>query len=359
MFPRICIALLLGGLAAFVSACSNAGNRTALPSFSAQESSASAAHALRGVKIREFPDLLQTSSSGYFPLGIASGPDNSLWVIDDIDLDFGQGAVIKIATTGKLRHAYYYPGTSSGAAFVDITVGPDGALWMTDDNNEQIIRLTTKGVYSKFPLDVSPISIATGPDKAIWFTGQSLTGVGYEVGRLTTKGHVTIYSLSQQTWDIAAGPDGALWFTEIYGPPGIGRITTSGKITEYTRGITGVPDAIAAGPDGAVWFTEDASGGGRIGRITTSGSVTEYSQGISPMENPNGIAPGPDGAMWFTETLLPYAAAKIGRISMQGKINEYSRGLNPQSGPSDITAGPDGRMWFVETKTDETGRLTI
>jgi virginiamycin B lyase len=31
---------------------------------------------------------------------------------------------------------------------------------------------------------------------------------------------------------MVAGPDGALWFTEIHGNQ-IGRITTSGQITEY------------------------------------------------------------------------------------------------------------------------------
>lgn len=351
MIQRLSAGLAVAAFAVTAAGCSTPGNGTT-PSPGASGLTLPDAGKNR-VKIREFADLPQYSSSGYFPLGIASGPDNLLWVIDDIDLDFGEGAVVSIATSGKQHHVYYYPGTSSGAAFVDITVGPDGALWMTEDNNEQIVRLTTQGVYSEFPLPVDPIDIATGPDKAIWFTAQAHSG-GNRVGRLTTNNQITIYSPPQEAWDITAGPDGALWFTEPYAP-GIGRITTHGKITEYTKGITGAPLSIAAGPDGALWFTE----GGRIGRITTSGSVTEYARGITPGEESNGIAAGPDGAMWFTEGARPYAAAKIGRISMQGKIHEYSRGLNPQSGPSDIVAGPDGRMWFVETNADKTGRVTL
>ena len=100
--------------------------------------------------------------------------------------------------------------------------------------------------------------------------------------------------------DITVGPDGALWFTQK-SKNAIGRITTAGKITEYTQGISAGADltSIAPGPDGALWFTEMS--GGRIGRITTKGSVTEYASGITEGEQPVGIAAGPDGAMWFTE----------------------------------------------------------
>ncbi len=44
---------------------------------------------------------------------------------------------------------------------------------------------------------------------------------------------------------IAAGPDGAMWFTES-DRPGIGRISTSGVITEYRLGAGFTPYGIAA-----------------------------------------------------------------------------------------------------------------
>ena len=111
---------------------------------------------------------------------------------------------------------------------------------------------------------------------------------------------------------IVAGPDGALWFTNP-GNNSIGRITTAGKVKNYTgtgikhpsehrgrsrRGAvvhrlqeldradhhrgngdhytgSGIrhPWGIAAGPDGALWFTND--GNDSIGRITTAGTVTQ------------------------------------------------------------------------------------
>jgi virginiamycin B lyase len=101
--------------------------------------------------------------------------------------------------------------------------------------------------------------------------------------------------------------------------------------------------------------------GGRIGRITTDGKVTEYSRGITPTEEPVDLAAGPDGAMWFTEFesygSYQIRASKIGRIAMNGKIHEYSRGIDSNAEPTTITQGPDGNMWFVETFADKTGRV--
>ena len=73
---------------------------------------------------------------------------------------------------------------------------------------------------------------------------------------------------------IVTGPDGALWFTEP-GANKIGRITTTGVITEFLVGGIGTFYGwITVGPDGALWFTELAAN--KIGRITTLGVVSEF-----------------------------------------------------------------------------------
>ena len=73
-------------------------------------------------------------------------------------------------------------------------------------------------------------------------------------------------------------------------------------ITEYPV-PSGLPQFITAGPDGNLWFTELFS---RIGRITTSGVITEFP--VPTAGNPNGITAGPDGNLWFAD----YGADKIG-----------------------------------------------
>jgi virginiamycin B lyase len=311
-------------------------------------------------KIREFDDLLGQSYP-YSPSAIASGPKRDLWVTDDVDPDYGESAVVQLATSCARRNVFYYSGVlSQGSSFADITQGPDGALWITDTDNHQILRMATDGTYTGFPLGSSgdyPLGIAAGPDGALWFVVTSHAGAP-AVGRITTSGTITSFSSGitpgAYLQDIAVGPDGAMWFTET-NTDKIGRINMRGKVTEYSNGITSgaQPYSITAGPDKAVWFTEFA--GGRIGRITTKGRVTEYSKGITPTQEPWGIAAGPDKALWFTE-IGP--AAKIGRITSAGSIREYS-GFNQYSGPTDIIAGHDGNMWFVETISDELARVRL
>jgi virginiamycin B lyase len=356
-------ALGLSGLLTFAWGCSGGGNVPSTPP-SLSQSAASAAR--EQIKIREFSDLPNCPSSclsNYFPSAITKGPDGALWVTDDIDQDAGSDAIARITTSGKHTATFYYQNYVS-PSLADIVTGPDGALWITDSGDGLILRMTTNGTFTPYTLNsAGPEGIVSGPDRALWFVENYYRGAS--VGRITTSGQITLFtkgiSSGAALQDITVGPDGALWFTETIGDR-IGRITKRGKITEYSAGITpgSRPYSIAAGPDGALWFTEIA--GGRIGRITTAGKVTEYSQGITPTEGPVDLAAGSDGAMWFTEyeSLRSYqvAASKIGRVTMSGKITEFSK-IDPTSAPTTIVQGPDGNMWFVEMDTDRSGRVTL
>jgi streptogramin lyase len=132
----------------------------------------------------------------------------------------------------------------------------------------------------------------------------------------------------------------------------IGRITTTGSVTEYSLPITGDtrPLRITPGPDGALWFSEYL--GNKIGRITTNGVITEY-----PTFGAYGITVGSDGALWFCE---PFAN-RVGRITVAGVFVDYPvpTGGPLGSGPVQITAGPDGALWFTETIAGKIGRITV
>jgi streptogramin lyase len=121
---------------------------------------------------------------------------------------------------------------------------------------------------------------------------------------------------------ITAGPDGALWFTELHRNR-IGRITTTGVITEYTVPTANSgPGAITVGPDGALWFTEIL--GFKIGRLTPAGVFTEYPLPVhSPQQYPYSITTGPDGALWFALSALGNYYGNIGRITTTGTITTY------------------------------------
>src|SRR5262249_19453363 len=69
-----------------------------------------------------------------------------------------------------------------------------------------------------------------------------------------------------------------------------------GQVIEFPLASNRLPYKLTSGPDGAIWFSE----ADRIGRITTSGVVTDHAVGM--VNSPHGIATGPDGALWIAES---------------------------------------------------------
>jgi virginiamycin B lyase len=283
---------------------------------------------------------VQTANS--IPQGITLGPDRILWFTES-----GANKIAHFSGSGPITE-YAVPTPSSGPN--SITLGPDGALWFTEWDGNKIGRITTAGAIIEFDLptaNADPYGITVGPDGALWFV-EVQPNVS-RVGRITTSGVITEYPVSTPNsggpplgnnfgplW-IASGPDGALWFTDYEGDY-IGRITTSGSVTEYpVPTADSAPGIITAGPDGALWFTENA--GDKIGRITTTGAFTEYPL-ATPGSEPFGIVTGPDGALWFVEQ----AGDQIGRITTRGVITEFPGAGNK---PELITSGPDHDLWFT------------
>ena len=299
-----------------------------------------------------------------------------------------------------------------------ITRGSDGALWFTlygdSDGPGAIGRLTTAGAFTEYPTPFAPsfAGLAAGPDGALWFSAFAPDQFGnYYIGRMTTAGVVTQYLLPNHgpagakgrayptyVWDIVAGPDHAMWFPEFNsdqnGNSYIGRITTTGVITEYLLPTQyAAPTYITLGPDGALWFTGFFPSGRGIGRITTRGAVTWFSDPVNPSISYNDIATGPDGNLWLTDSaggsfiwrvttagtftkytipsggwpwritrgpgqdlLFTQQSPNIGRITTAGVITEYPI---PSGFTMGITMGPDRAVWFVNriTGADQIGRL--
>jgi streptogramin lyase len=225
-------------------------------------------------------------------------------------------------------------GVACGAAFT---------IAMMVDTRASAAAITT----ADFPIPTAnsnPVEITPGPDGNLWFTEQS----GNNIGRITTSGAITEFAAlttNSEPWGITAGPDGNLWFTERAGQ-NIGRITTQGVITEFViPNATNCSPDIVAGSDGNLWFTECNN----IGRITTGGVITEFPV---PTGGAAGIAAGPDGNVWFTET-----SNNIGLITPAGAITEFAV-PTASSVPWEIAAGPDGNLWFTERFGNKIGQIT-
>jgi streptogramin lyase len=217
----------------------------------------------------------------------------------------------------------------------------------------------------RLPQLVLPTSLVIGPDGYLWFTNATrLQGGTGSIDRITTGGTITTFSAGIQSGgkpsDIVVGPDNNLWFTvnsnESNGPAGIGRITPSGAITEYTSGLQSEshPEEIVSGADGSLWFTDHGGSGqvegehptaGQIGRITTSGTISEYGHYLSPNE----IIAGPDGNIWVTD-----GDHGLDRVTPSGQTTFFWLGLLEDEGLSGLVSGPGGSgIWLAGSGYDE------
>jgi streptogramin lyase len=192
----------------------------------------------------------------YTPMNIAKGPDDNLWVTaEDASFNTGFSEIVQISPSGTVQTFPTSTAAQTAKRYAyDITAGPDGRMWFTEGN--YIAAITTSGSMTEYPIPSGRSSnfITAGPDGNLWFT----ENYGNYIGKISVNGTVSEYAvptLFADPWMIAAGKDGALWFTESGGTGQIGRITTSGAITEYPiAGVSGNP-ALLAGADGNLWMT--------------------------------------------------------------------------------------------------------
>ena len=248
--------------------------------------------ALPALPPRSTPTRIASSITTYpvsgAPQEITMGPDGAMWFTT-----IQPAAIGRITMSGSVTE---YPVANSPHTMT-ITAGPDGALWYTTFNfatphgpaQATVNRMTTSGVVTASYLDPNPSAatdITTGPDGALWFA--SLTAAitpassGFysfdypSIERMTLAGVFNDYPLAETGLDgpegITTGPDGALWFTSQGHPGDIGRITTSGVITNCTSSALGIPSGITTGPDGAIWFTNYLSH--TIGRVPNPPAFT-------------------------------------------------------------------------------------
>jgi uncharacterized protein (TIGR03437 family) len=298
--------------------------------------------------ITEFP--LPTVAAE--PAMIARGPDGNLWFTES------KANKIGVITPQGLFQEFAIP--TPGSTPSAITAGPDGNLWFIEFSSHKIGKITPTGIITEFALPDTPIAglglqpngIVTGPDGNLWFT-ESAFG---KIGRITPAGAVTEFRLPPQASGIGrlagltAGPDGALWFTKSNG---IGRISTSGVITEFPL-IIGIRienlllGAIALGADGNLWA---GTLSGTIWKINPAGTVLAS---YFTSSDGTGLAPGADGAIWFTTAY----ANKIGRITPSGAVTEY-RIPTAAAWATSIAPGPDGNLWFVEQDANKIAKLVL
>jgi len=216
-----------------------------------------------------------------------------------------QGAWITTAPTGTIWFSQVLPygfigsidasGNSTGftvggdSTVHDLSGSADGSVWITVSGQPKdftnLRHITSTGqILAEFTVTPAPNAITLGPDGARWFTA----GSG-NIGRIDANGAIQLFTIptaNSGPADIVSGTDGALWFTESTGNK-IGRITTSGSITEYAlpalgSGCTTGPNRLKASSDGSIWFTEPCLN--QIGHLVLAGPGTPATGQVMPFQ---------------------------------------------------------------------------
>ena len=272
-----------------------------------------------------------------------------------------------------------------GAQLESMAVGPEGDLWFTKQFTNHIDRITPSGRIIEFskglPRGSEPVEIVRGHGNALWFTQRLapqppvFAHRGRVVfGKITTAGKVTEFPTRLTEIGprpLVVGREGDIWFL-VDNPPGdhaaIGRITPSGNVTEFSKGLPrgSVLRGITLGPGKDLWFTLGTLPGfpelHAIGRITPQGVITHFSAGLPAAFVLDEIVDGPEGDLWFGSMEVPGSGEeKIGRITSTGAITEFSvTGTHERS--FNLAVGPEGHLWAVSwnlSEDEEIGRFAV
>jgi streptogramin lyase len=251
-------------------------------------------------------------------------------------------------------HVTVYNLPTANAEPVSVASGPDGNLWVTERAGDKIAKVTPAGQITEYALAVSPFHIISGPGHALWFS------TGGDIMRITTAGVVTDFPMAQRECSgsyLSEGADGKIWFVDFCTKK-IGKMSPNGTVKEFTIPLTstGFPYGIAAGPDSNLWFTViGLASDARIGKITTSGVVTEYAS--SELGQPEQIVSAPDGALYVADS----TAKTLVKVTTSGAITAYQTDFVGGS-PLTLAPGPSGQIWVADnvihmTKFDTTTHI--
>lgn len=294
---------------------------------------------------------------------LAAGPDGNLWFDRNLGGNYTTD-VGKVTTTGKIT--VYHPSFSIDHSFPGrIAVGSDGNLWFNlegEATRAGVGRMsTTGGKVAAFPspdacVYCSNESVAAGPNGEIW-VGQEFN----VIRRYDTNGDL-LGSIDLSKWQmppanvdaIVKGPDGNMWFSA---GDWIGAVSPSGVPVGKWLTPSAHPNIqdLIVGPDKALWFCDFDPTVNKIGRITTSGQITEFTTGLPPKAGVLRMTVGPDGAIWFTESNYH----SIGRITTAGVITQVQLPAAYNAAPAGIALGSDHNLWITVPGYSAVVRMTL
>lgn len=226
--------------------------------------------------------------------------------------------IAKMTTKGKVTK---YRSSIQGAYFTPIVKGSDGRVWFAG-NTRSIHAMTTDGKETIYPIPSNPTlveSMVLGPDKNVWFTTWEDNHNGV-IGKITPSGKVTEYRMTRSGYarGLTVGSDGRVWFAAKFGA---GAISTKGEIKyiDAYEGWSNTPWSIARGAKGYVWLLgHDGSTGGRLIRVDMNGKTKDFTN--STTKKAFRLFSGPNGTVWFSD----HYGGVITRINSKGSFKRFA-----------------------------------
>jgi virginiamycin B lyase len=292
---------------------------------------------------------------GSHPAWITPGV-GGLWFTD---AGVGETAIGHLGPGGVVHE--YSQGLALGS-HPRVIAASGGGAWFTDIGRPAALGyISANGAIREYPIrgltGRALNGVAVASDGSAWFTIAERDRPG--IGRITVSGRVAVYrrglGRASRPFAIVAGPGRSMWFTvEAPGHPAIGRITPDGRIREFSKGLSAAssPLDIAIAPDGSVWFTDLGNPSRAIGHLSHD-RISE--RALGPYSDPTGIALDDMGNVWFIDQI---AEGSIKRLARDGQLSQFTSGLAVDGYVYDITTGPAGRMWFTDIGAPAIGSIT-
>jgi len=302
------------------------------------------------------------------PSGLAVGPDGSIYTSQGRRIRrIGTDGIINTFAGGGLPVEGYGDGGPATEAYLNaaigIALGPDGSLYIVDSqyhDGDRIRRVGPDGMIS---------TVAGGG--VVCFS----QGLPCDDGKLATEISLNnIYAIAvgadgsiyiTSGWSLVRriGPDGIISTvagTGVWGVNGEGGPATAAQLAQ--------PRGLAVGPDGSLYIA-DVGGTPRILRLGPDGILTKIAGGglcCSPGDggsalltyvHASGLAVGPDGGLYLADLQLQ----RIRMVDPGGVIHTIAGsgvlGFSGDNGPAaaaqlgqsfHLAAGPDGSVYIPD-----------
>ncbi|HEX2096648.1 MAG TPA: hypothetical protein VHF50_04705 [Solirubrobacterales bacterium] len=269
---------------------------------------------------------------------IALGADGNLWTV--LSGSAQNNDVARISPAGVVEE-FDVPNL---AGVVGIAAGPDGSLWVTRAAKVARFAPTNPTGATEFAIAdlAGPRDITAGPDGNLW------AAAGDKLVRIPPANPVgyTAFTVAGLDARGIAADDERLWIAS-FGNGTIYSATTAGVATPHPVG--GGPQEVGAGVGGQVAYSNPGSNPQTVGRLMDGGSpLTTPAPG-----DPFGVAFGSDQAYWFAQ----FASDDLGRLSADGEYSRLT-GLSAGSGPRHIAAGPGNTLWVSLETAGKVARVT-